>query len=305
MVAQKPTGIRDPSHPIPDDIAEMVRNMNDAEQANLTRQHKLAKLGRPTKEERLELTKIEGAASNKRAFNSDQLKTIRDLSKRKSDRISAELKTYADADSGEVLPYPPFPFPHSFWWVNTEWWGSGGWFQIFSDPQGGVHFKGYVSEGDGELLTASFGLNSLFELQAWRIPESPSGQWLSTPNIGVAGTLFGHTHLWESSIFEPNWSKCWIHRNQTIFQSAFGYEPVRGKNEAVETLINEEGADHTMWAFLPGSQTMNPVVANSVSTTLSLWVRLSIYFDIQVINGTVSLSPEVVLRTPEWRLRAF
>jgi hypothetical protein len=60
-----------------------------------------------------------------------------------------------------------------------------------------------------------------------------------------------------------------------------------------------------MWTFLLGSQTMNPVVVNSVSRPLVSGVRLSIYFDIQVINGTVNRDPEAVLRMPEWPLRAF
>jgi len=149
---------------------------------------------------------------------------------------------------------------------------------------------------------------ALFELQADRIPMSLSRRWLSTPYVELFGGLVAHT---ANYTFADAWSKCWMHRDQQIFQNGFGENGptpiVLGQAHEFETLVFEEDQDRTVNVGLRGFQPMPPVAFTNINPTQSLWARVEIRFDTQT-EGAGSLlwiDPQVLLRTFQWPLVAL
>ncbi len=198
------TSIEHPSRRISDDDAAALRKFGEQDDAELAHRQKLAKLSRPTNEERRELSEIYQSIAQ---IDDEQTRTLRDISKRRADRVREEVIEKAawvekDLLSQPVLDQPgglpegplvPHAVDHTFWWANSRLKTSSRFHGRF-EPDG-AHVFGYAYETDGDLMTESFQLEASFELQPDRIPESQSGRWLSTPHVELFGG-FGWGHPW-------------------------------------------------------------------------------------------------------------
>jgi hypothetical protein len=104
------------------------------------------------------------------------------------------------------------------------------------------------------------------------------------------------------------WSKCWLHRNQQIFQFGFGPNGpapiILAQANEVETLIHEEDGDRPVHVGLPGFKWMPPLIFGNVNLASTLWARLEVRFDIQTegAGSLLWLDPEVIIRTFQWPL---
>ena len=171
----------------------------------------------------------------------------------------------------------------------------------------GLHFLGGVTTHDGDLYFDNFGAVALFELQSNRIPQSTSGRWLSIPHVELFGGLLGYTGDDDISTGDL-WSKCWMHRDQQVFQWGFGPQGpaplIRGQAHESETLIFEENGERSVHANLRGFQLMPTVAVSNIDRANSLWARVEIRFDIQTegAGSLLWLDPEVLLRTFAWPL---
>lgn len=307
--ADTPSSIEHPSHSIPDEIAESIRSFREADLAALNRQDEIAKLSRPNQSERGVIAEARQYAAEARGFKVETIQKIRELGRRKADRVKeildreVVLRTPFELHTWDSKPPQPAVTDPTFWWARTDWWHP----DHFSagTNNNGLQFNGGVSTHDGDLHNDSFGAVALFELQADRIPTSLSGRWISTPHVELFGGLLAHT---ANYIFEDAWSKCWLHRDQQIFQWGFGQNGpvpiVLGQGHEFENLVFEEDKDRTINVGLRGFQLMPPVSFINVNRASSLWARLEIRFDIQT-EGAGSLlwiDPQVLLRTFQWPL---
>lgn len=149
----------------------------------------------------------------------------------------------------------------------------------------GVYFTGGPNETDGDLHTSYFSVTSHFAVSADRIPPSSSGQWYSPPYAFIYGGMEGSTS--PGGIFwgGDSWSKCWMHRTQTLWQNPFGppesTHPVQvGYATETETLIFEENQDRTTQVAMPGYKVMPAVTLRNLNTALDLWAQIDIQFEI-------------------------
>jgi hypothetical protein len=173
-----------------------------------------------------------------------------------------------------------------------------------------LQFNGGINTHDGDLHIDSFGAVALFELQADRIPMSLSHRWLSTPYVELFGGLFGYTG--DDDILTGDlWSKCWMHRDQQLYQFGFGPDGptqiILGQAHESETLIFEEDGDQSVHVGLRGYQWMPPVTFGYIYPTRSIWARLEIRFDIQTegAGSILEINPNVLLRAFQWPLTSL
>jgi hypothetical protein len=172
-----------------------------------------------------------------------------------------------------------------------------------------VFFTGGPNETDGDLHTTYFGVKSNFVVSSTRIPPSSSGQWYSPPYALIYGGIEGRTSpggiFWGGN----SWSKCWMHRIQTLWQNPFGPAgsgPVQvGYAIETETLIFEENQDRLVQAAMPGYKVMPPVTMRNLDLGLDLWAQIELKFEIQVEDGFLWMNPQVQVQTPQWTLYAL
>lgn len=303
------TSLEHPSHSVPEEIVTAMSNMQEAEFAALARKNEIAELSRPNQSEERLIAELRGFGAVSEGIRAETIKKIYDNNRRKADRIREKLNREVVAQdpfefhTWDSKPAEPAVTDPTFWWARTDWWHPGHFSAALDND--GLKFSGGVTTHDGDLHNDSFGAVALFELQADRIPMSFSGRWISTPHVELFGGLVAHT---ANYVFEDAWSKCWLHRDQQIFQWGFGQSGpvpiVLGQAHESETLIFEEDQDRTINVGLRGFQLMPPVSFINVNRASSLWARLEIRFDIQT-EGAGSLlwiDPQVLLRTFQWPL---
>lgn len=306
------SSIAHPSHSIPDEIANGHLTSIEETRAALARQNELESLGRPNEEERRIITEIREAAMRANGVKPEAILKLRDLARRRSDRVKEALGREAALrapdvgrlwDSKPVLPGPTDP---TFWWARTDWWTSSDFNSSMAKE--GLRFSGGPSTHDGDLHRSSFGAVALFELPSDRIPMSLSRRWLSTPHIEVLGGFVAHT---ADYAFTDAWSKCWMHRDQRLYQWGFGQDgPVElplGQAHEVEQLVFEEDQDRTVNVGLRGFQWMPPVTFSNINPASSLWARVEVRFDVQTegAGSILWIDPELILRTFQWPLTAL
>jgi len=298
------------SHSVPHEIATALDSYREYQLAEMARQNEIASLARPSQEERKLMAEAREAAGQSRGLPPEFAQKLRDLNRKRFDRVRDKLnrdpyKLPLDPGIFDFKPVQPGPTDPTFWWARTDWWGPDHVSAGMSSE--GLNFTGGVTTHDGDLHYASFGAVALFELQADRIPMSLSRRWLSTPHVELFGGLLGYTG--DSDIFTGDlWSKCWMHRDQQLFQWGFGptgpVAVIRGQAHETETLIFEEDGDRAVHVDLRGFQWMPPVSFSNISPGDSLWARLEVRFDIQTEGaGTLLwLDPRVLFRTFQWPL---
>jgi hypothetical protein len=301
------TSIDHPSHTVPDEIAESMHGLRQHRLELLDRQQRNAALSRPTAAERDAMRELADV-------DDERLRRHSDLTRQRLDRI---LETLRDEPAARVriwrnvelltlerAPPPPPPVDHSFWWAKTDWsvplqgaaWFSGD----------GLHFTGGPTHHDGDLFFTSFGATAIFELQPARVPRSSTGLWLSSPHIELHGAMMGYTGR-PDILSGDLWSKCWMHRRQTVLQFASdpGRPPVvLGNGEENDVVIFEENAERLVHVGMPGFKPMPAVTFGNVNPSNSVWVQLEVRFNVQLEGaGTfVWMDPEVLLRTFQWPL---
>lgn len=105
-------------------------------------------------------------------------------------RFSREKRIMSVLDQKLLHPIPE-PLDPSFWWAQTSAFTTKNQEAAFVDS--GLRFTGgpilHTWNGEGHY---DFGATADFALQAARIPESPSGRWLSSPTIDILGGVLGH-----------------------------------------------------------------------------------------------------------------
>jgi hypothetical protein len=99
------TSIEHPSRSVPDDVADSLKKFREQDDAELARQQKLAKLARPTKEERRELSEIYESTAKARGLDVEQMRALHDISTRKSHRVHEEVEAYSASIRKELETY--------------------------------------------------------------------------------------------------------------------------------------------------------------------------------------------------------
>jgi len=292
--------ISHPDNPVPPDVAEQLDAAALLRQSLQDRSNRIAALARPTEEERAALN------ANGSPEQADR-RARTEVGARRSDRVLRAMSDEALVDVnfwpsrwdlvGSTTPPPPAPVDHSFWWATTIPFGEAA--AVFHND--GLHFFGGPICHSGDLMFASFGAKMRFGLAADRLPApGPSGLWISTPRVELFGGVRGYT----GSGVGDQWSKCWLHRRQTLFQFGLGGVRQLGVANETETLIFEENTERSVRHNLPGFKLMPPVVISEINTAQTLWAELEVRFDIQLEgHGTLLWAdPEVLLRTFQWPL---
>ncbi|PFC51175.1 hypothetical protein CN282_12375 [Bacillus thuringiensis] len=194
-----------------------------------------------------------------------------------------------------------------FFWANSIFKNTAPFIgELKSD---GFHFTGMKTYDGSSLLKLQFGVSSLFELQAERIPRPDQGPWRSAPNIELFGNIIGSTTA-EDWFSGDQWSKCWMITRQTIFQRIFAPPGVDNKkilseNTAVQTLIFLEGSNKFQEHRFTGSQPMPPVIINQIFPGISIFAELEVLFLVQLEGGsTFWIDPrsDVIVHTLQWPL---
>lgn len=261
---------------------------------------------------------------------------LQEIAVEKNGRIAAGLedrirqwRELANAD----LRLPPLPSPppsgrvpqpsdHSFWWAFS--WGLHPFGMSASFEDDGLHFGGAVQvKTSGEIRT-SFGVVACFELQPNRMrPPGPNGQFLSSPQVELSGTLASYTPSWPYDPFvtpsraasglwpvflERSFVSCDLVLKQTVYQWGFGGTGRRIVAEAYvsESLIHERSSGRTRLVPMPGYKLLPFVSFNrsQFNAHESLWAEIEVRFEIELeafLSG-VWCQDKVVLRTIQWPL---
>lgn len=291
------TSIVHPAHPVPHDVAKALAALREQDQASVERELEVAKLARPTAEERQAMTELMGVSGLKPG--------IRAIGSKHADRIQDANLIAPIGSLGlipiDIQPVAPEPTDPSFWWARTDW--SHPDFYRAELRADGLHFTGRFTYDANPLFGFSFGATAAFEIQWERLPHSPSGRWRSAPHIELFGALLGWTGPYD--VFEgDSWCKVWINRRQTLFQWTFGpsgpVQVIRGQAIESQHVINEENAHRAYRHVLPGFQRMPTVEFGNIFPQ-SVWAHLEVRVDVQLEgNSFLWLDPEVLLRTSQW-----
>jgi len=93
------SSIGHPNHHMPNEVAASLRNIREAELAELARRDEVAKLARPNEEER----RLIAESAAKAGGVSDELLKIRgDVNKKRFNRVRDALKLHADIGSTPI-----------------------------------------------------------------------------------------------------------------------------------------------------------------------------------------------------------
>src|SRR3954468_9893562 len=218
--------VEHPTHAMPEQVASGFRAVQHAERTERERRDAMMHLSRPTQEEREALAE---AAYSAGVLNRGLAEARRSLSQRRSERL-LDYKPSEILETPDKVPflsnfvrYRPIvlspPVDHTFWWARSDWEVPGHMAAV--DRTDGLHFFGGPTQHSGDLFITGFSMRSYYELQANRIPHSPSGLYFSNPHLNLVGGVEGLTG--DSDILTGDlWSKCWMHRDQQIFQFGFG-----------------------------------------------------------------------------------
>ncbi|MGI8403623.1 MAG: hypothetical protein ACR2OE_02435 [Thermomicrobiales bacterium] len=304
--------INNPNNSVPADFDEPLHAYTDARQAVLAREYRFAELARPTMEERAVRRDLLIESHPEYRVSSDTPERLSSLRDQKFEHFASGVRATLSDHIDTAIKYPslildpPAPIDLTFWWARTDWsLPEHMWANSASD---GLHFTGGPTHHDGDLFNTSFGATALFGLAKERIPPSATGRWISTPHVELFGGLLGYTG--DDDIFTGDlWSKCWMHRRQTILQFQFGMggsvPVVVGNAEEHQVLIFEENAERSIHVNLPGFQLMPAVVIGNFNSAYDLWAQVEVRFDIQLEGAGTLLwaDPEVLFRTFQWPLQ--
>jgi hypothetical protein len=297
-----------PHNPLPEDVQAHLRAREATHAADFASRAEAEQATRPTTEERAE--RVEAYTSTQRAngVDVDGLRaTLSDLRSRRSDRVHHDLarRTAADVEEPDLTPVlfdAPAPVDHSFWSATFSTGGDGEFQRTFFAD--GLHFTGGITHHSGNLRHAEFWASGTYVVSAARIPPSPSGRWRSSPHIELFGAVRGYTG--DSDIFSGDlWSKCWMHRKQTLLQSGFGLVRTIAQREETQTLIFEENQDRTVTFTAPGFIPMPNLDFGGINTALDLVAIVETHFEIQIegAGSVLDLNPNLIYRGFQWPMQ--
>ena len=304
--------IDNPNNLVPADLQKPLQAYTDAQQAILAREYRIAELARPTMKERAVRRDLLIETRPEYRVSSDTSENLSSLRDRKFEHFASSARAMLADHIDIAIKYPslildpPAPVDSTFWWARTDWSIPEHMWANWADD--GLHFTGGPTHHDGDLFNTSFGATALFGLAKERIPPSSSGRWISTPHVELFGGLLGYTG--DDDIFTGDlWSKCWMHRRQTILQFQFGMggsvPVIVGNAEEHQVLIFEENAERSIHVNLPGFQLMPAVVIGGFNSAYDLWAQVEVRFDIQLEGAGTLLwaDPEVLFRAFQWPLQ--
>jgi hypothetical protein len=241
-------------------------------------------------------------------FNNENIRQMESARQLVDARLDSDFRFRLDSDylADIFSPQPPPPVSHDFWWARTDWThssefrsnsGNDG-LDLTGGPNGTPHSNWL---GDTDLIHANFGAVAMFEITPNRLPDSPSGRWLSEPFVSLFGGLLGRTTGGDFPGGD-SWSKCWLHLDQQLFHWGFGQNGpvplILGQAHTVTNLLFEENAERTFHRPLGGFTPVPSVMFGGVNRAQSLWARIEVRFDVQ-IEGAGSLLWCEPLRPPD------
>lgn len=301
--------IEHPDHRVPADIREALDRRHQYQLEAAAARFKFAELLRPSDQARKDKVALLETAGRSLGIDPDNYRTT---AGNRFDRLTASDvftgERYAnvfDLDALDYQPRRPAAVDHHFWWANSDWWHQNPY--TAESRADGLWFFGRMNYDGASTTYRQFGVKARFELQAERIPPSPSGRWRSDPFVELWGGMLGYTldAGWFSGDF---WSNCWMIRRQTLMQHVFGGTRILG--EAVESpqVIHIEDDGKTRAYLAPGFQPMPGLVITVPAPGLSIWAELEVRFDIQLEGdsgmwtGAGGSSHHLVVRTFQWPL---
>lgn len=209
-----------PKHPVPKEVAEGLLRYDERENAAAAQRFELARLARPTAEERKLKTALYESILKSAGVDVDKYRSQSSaLIKQKFDGIQRNALTSLDSSSGlspmDFEPAEPTSSDPSFWAADWNMFSTA---PFTGEGQAdGLHFRGKKTYDGGDLIFLSFGEKTRYELQANRIPRPDRPSWRSGPHVELFGELLAWTDT--QGIFDGDrWSKCWMIRKQTLYQ---------------------------------------------------------------------------------------
>lgn len=207
-------------------------------------------------------------------------------------------------DAWENINVVASPVDHSFWWADIEYLGS---FHTQS-TQSGLTFTGTATLPAGAstwtLVKTGFGARIRYGLDPERVPESPTGRWISAPFVDLRGGLRGITGT--PDITTPDLvAKCWLHLTQEVFQFTLGGELPLAKATDRFTIIEEVNHGIEVHATMPGVLTFPALLVSNLNPAATLWARLTVWFELHVqgAGSQISGDASVILNAFQWPLQ--
>jgi hypothetical protein len=312
-----------PGHWVRDEVADSLRSFHEKTLATAARQAEVAKLARPSEEERRSITRGYELFAQALGVDLQEVRTqLRDYAMDKSARIKDQIVSTVGGplDFEHTPPLreramgglargplefehtPPPPPDPNFWYYRTDWYHPSEFTPRWVDGEG-LHFTGMITHHSGDLRWGTFGAVAQFELQPNRIPPSATGRWRSSPHVELFGAVSGYTGDDDISTGDL-WAKCSMHLRQTLMQPTLGGMLIRADAMGSWTLFEEENKSRTVTFNLPGYWQMPEVTFGQLSTTDSLWAHLEVRFDFHVEGhgSVIALDPRVLIRPWQWPL---
>jgi hypothetical protein len=316
-----------PGHWVRDEVADSLRSFHERTLATAARQAEVAKLARPSEEERRSITRGYELIAQAVGVDPQEVRTqLREYAMDKSARIKDQIVSTVGGplDFEHTPPLreqamgnlargplefehapPPPPDDPNFWWHSTDDFnlGASEFTPRWVDGEG-LHFTGMITHHSGDFRWGSFGAVAVFELQPNRIPPS-AWAWRSSPYVELFGAVSGYTG--EDDIFTGDlWAKCSMHLKQALLQPTLGGMLIRAEAMGSWTLFEEDSMSRKVTFHMPGIWQMPEVTLTkaNLSTTDSLFAHLEVRFDFHVEGhgSSVWLDPRVLIRTWQWPL---
>jgi hypothetical protein len=309
----KAVSIENPRHCVPQEVTDALREMEERADAESAFQRQLDEIKRPTEEERAAKAALRMADYQSAGIEPGTIEKLRDIGIKRADRVKEMIDRRAyqhihrPFPPSDTAPREPAASDNTFWWAKSEFWLANT--DLFRGQfEGGVlTVRGGIYERSGDLQYRSFWLTALFEIQPERIPVSASRTWSSTPPIDI----FGDWRVEISEVFGSGdqWVKCWMHRDQYLFQVGLGGDIFVGRAHDAETLVFEENGHPNFHVYMKGSQLMPSVRFGPFNTIQSLWCRLEVRFDFQTEGEGSQIHIEhwqpLIIRPFQWPLVAL
>jgi hypothetical protein len=279
-----PVSIQNPRHYVPQEVTDALREMKERADAESAFQSQINEITRLTQEERAAKAALRMADYESAGIEPGTIEKLRDIGIKRSHRVKEMIdrrpgqRIHLPFPPSDTAPREPAASDNTFWWANSSFETDTPKF-VGRFTGGILTVTGGIREESGDLQYRSFWLTALFAIQPERIPVSPSRSWSSTPPIDI----FGDWLVSVGNVFGggDQWVKCWMQRDQYLFQVGLGGDIFVGRAHEGETLVFEENSDANFHVYMKGSQLMPPVRFRDLNTINTLWCRLEVRFDFQ------------------------
>ena len=317
--------VANPYHPVPDELADALQTVHKEELGALARQDDEHTKLSPTVEERREIAEVYDSVGQELGVNVPaHRKRLEEVRSRQADRMR-DLIRHRVSDH---VPHPehyqrrggafdPAPLPlltsREFWWASAQFFGPNEF--TLTPTNFGLNctggFNTYIEDGQVEIgrRLTRFGVTSLFELQAFRIPSDPNRptqHYRSSPHIELKGGMDGRAPeqdtIFGVALEPPLWCRCFAHRKQTLFQWGFGPSGsgriiLGEKEDEPQLIIFEQNSGRTVFRSMPGFQSMPSLEFSDPNPAESIWAELEVRFeiDVQGAGSIIALNPRVLI----------